>query len=75
MRQYSVYVVELGNDQGPRINPIEQRVYVGYTEKSPEQRLAQHKFGGRLKRQSVLVSKALFEANFADFNNMAVIFQ
>lgn len=50
MRQYSVYVVELGDDPGPRINPIKPRVYVGYTEKSPEQRLAQHKLGGRTNK-------------------------
>ncbi len=52
MRQYSVYVVELGDDAGPRINPIKPRVYVGYTEKSPEQRLTQHKLGGRLKNKA-----------------------
>ena len=46
-RRYRVYVIEL-DDLGPRRNPDLPWVYVGYSSKTPRQRFAQHRVGGRL---------------------------
>ena len=41
---YTVYVINLSDDVGPRINP-HRWVYVGQTNKTPEERLKQHLTG------------------------------
>jgi hypothetical protein len=48
MRVFSLYVIELSDEAGPRKNPARPVVYVGQTSKTPEERFAQHKKGGKL---------------------------
>lgn len=43
---FRVYAIELSDDAGPRLNSAFPNVYVGQTNKSPEQRFAIHKAGG-----------------------------
>jgi hypothetical protein len=47
---YSVYVIEISDERGPRLNPKYTNVYVGQTALTPEERFAQHKVGYKTSR-------------------------
>ena len=47
---YSVYVIEMSDERGPRINPKYANVYVGQTALSPEDRFEQHRVGHKASR-------------------------
>lgn len=47
---YSVYVIELSDERGPRLNPRYPNVYVGQTALTPEERFAQHRAGYKASR-------------------------
>ena len=49
-RVYRVYVVELDDAAGPRLNPDLPCVYVGQTADSPEERFDEHLRGHRASR-------------------------
>ena len=49
-RQYYVYVVELTDEAGPRLDPRKPCVYVGQTGMSPEERFEQHLAGYKASR-------------------------
>ena len=49
-RVWRVYVVELGDGVGPRLNPELPWVYVGETSKAPEERFQEHLSGARNRR-------------------------
>lgn len=44
-RTYSVYVIELADEAGRRVNPDKPCVYVGQTGHTPEHRFTQHMSG------------------------------
>jgi hypothetical protein len=46
-RQYYVYVIELYDDAGRRLNPDRPCVYVGQSACTPEERFRQHRSGYR----------------------------
>lgn len=47
---YSVYVIELSDDIGPRQRPDKPCVYIGQTAHSPEERFDQHRRGHKAAR-------------------------
>jgi len=47
---YSVYVIEISDERGPRLNPRYPNVYVGQTSLTPEERFAQHQIGYKASR-------------------------
>jgi hypothetical protein len=47
---YSVYVIEMSDEKGPRINPKYANVYVGQTAHTPETRFEQHRRGYKTSR-------------------------
>jgi hypothetical protein len=47
---YSIYVIEISDERGPRLNPKYPNVYVGQTALTPEQRFAQHRVGYKASR-------------------------
>lgn len=47
---YSVYVIEISDERGPRLNPKYPNVYVGQTALTPEERFGQHKTGYKTSR-------------------------
>jgi hypothetical protein len=47
---FSVYVIELSDERGPRRNPKYPNVYVGQTALSPEARFAQHRTSYKASR-------------------------
>jgi hypothetical protein len=47
---YSVYVIEVSEERGPRLNPKYPNVYVGQTALTPEERFAQHQVGYKASR-------------------------
>ena len=47
---YSVYVIEISDERGLRLNPKYPNVYVGQTALTPEERFAQHKVGYKTSR-------------------------
>ena len=47
---YHVYVIELSDDAGPRVNPQKPNVYVGQSVRTPEIRFAQHREGFKASR-------------------------
>jgi len=47
---YSVYVIEISDERGLRLNPKYPNVYVGQTALTPEERFAQHKLGYKTSR-------------------------
>ena len=47
---YSVYVIEISDERGPRLNSKYPNVYVGQTALTPEERFAQHKVGYKTSR-------------------------
>ena len=48
---YHVYVIELSDNAGPRVNPQKPCVYVGQTAKSLEERFLEHLRGYRASRK------------------------
>jgi hypothetical protein len=47
---YSLYVIEISDERGPRLNPKYPNVYVGQTVLTPEARFAQHRAGYKASR-------------------------
>ncbi len=47
---YSVYVIEISDERGLRLNPKYPHVYVGQTALTPEERFTQHKVGYKTSR-------------------------
>jgi len=47
---YSLYVIEISDERGPRLNPKYPNVYVGQTALTPEARFAQHRAGYKASR-------------------------
>jgi hypothetical protein len=47
---YSIYVIEISDERGPRLNPKYPNVYVGQTALTPEERFAQHQVGYKASR-------------------------
>ncbi len=47
---YSLYVIEISDDRGPRLNPKYPNVYVGQTALTPEARFSQHRAGYKASR-------------------------
>ena len=47
---YSVYVIEISDKRGPRLNTRYPNVYVGQTALTPEERFAQHQIGYKTSR-------------------------
>jgi hypothetical protein len=47
---YSVYVIEMSDDKGPRLNLKYPNVYVGQTALTPEERFAQHRDAHKTSR-------------------------
>lgn len=52
-RRFYVYVIELSDEAGTRLDPRHPNVYVGSTGKTPEERFADHKAGGIYARPKV----------------------
>ena len=50
MREYYLYVVELSDDAGPRVNPDKPSVYVGQSYREPRERFWQHRTGYKASR-------------------------
>lgn len=48
---YSVYVIELSDERGPRRNPRYPNVYVGQSALSPEERFSQHRLAYKASRR------------------------
>lgn len=65
---YYVYVVELDDAVGPRVNPQYPSVYVGQSAVPPEQRFAQHKTGIRASRYVRKHGKWLRKRLYQRFN-------
>ncbi len=49
-RHYNVYVVELSDEAGKRVDPRFPCVYVGQTVRTPEERFYQHRTGNKSSR-------------------------
>lgn len=47
---YSVYVIEISDERGPRHNPKYPNVYVGQTALTPDERFVQHRVGYKASR-------------------------
>jgi len=47
---YSVYVIEISDERGLRLNPKYPNVYVGQTALTPEARFSQHRAGYKASR-------------------------
>jgi len=64
-RRYSVYVIELSDEAGKRLNPHLPCVYVGQTFRTPEERFYQHRKGKKssrwVKRYGIRLRPDLYE--------------
>jgi hypothetical protein len=68
---YYVYVVELDDAVGPRLNPRYPSVYVGQSVVSPKERFRQHKDGYRSSRYVRKHGKYLRPRLYGQFNPMS----
>ena len=67
-QHYSVYVIELSDDVGPRLNPDFPSVYVGQTSIRPRDRFDQHKSGYRSSRKVRLYGIRLLPSLYRHIN-------
>jgi hypothetical protein len=65
---YYVYVIELSDEAGARIDPSKPCVYVGQSARTPDERFQQHRSGYRAAAKPRKYGKYLRRRLFAKYN-------
>jgi len=70
-RPYYVYVIELSDEAGERVNPAKPCVYVGQSACTPEERFRQHRAGYRAAPKARRFGKYLRPRLYKQFNPLS----
>jgi hypothetical protein len=68
---YYVYVIELTDEAGPRLNPRRACVYVGQSVHTPDERFRQHKAGYKASRKVQRHGRWLRRKLYEQYNPIA----